>query len=239
LQSFGKVIQGLTPYDKYQGQDPKIIKERAYHFKFKKDETCGKWLLGKNINRYKHEWGGEWLSYGPWLAAPREMYFFENERILFREVPGKNKRIQATIVDDIFYYGHSITPFKKDPNCSISIKYFLGIANSKLLSYYGQLILPNFGKSIFPKLNPNDIKMLPICCLDVTIAEESDLYRDIIRLVDNILELNDKISEVKTPSQKDVYKRQIESVDKQIDQLVYQLYGLTDEEIRIVESEVQ
>jgi len=32
-------------------------------------------------------------------------------------------------------------------------------------------------------------------------------------------------------------RRQIESTDKQIDQLVYKLYDLTDEEIKIVESQ--
>jgi hypothetical protein len=31
-------------------------------------------------------------------------------------------------------------------------------------------------------------------------------------------------------------QRQIDAADRQIDQLVYELYGLTDEEIRIVEE---
>jgi len=40
----------------------------------------------------------------------------------------------------------------------------------------------------------------------------------------------------KTPQEKELLKRQIESTDKQIDQLVYKLYDLTEEEIKIVES---
>ena len=36
--------------------------------------------------------------------------------------------------------------------------------------------------------------------------------------------------------EKDQLRRQIEATDRQIDQLVYELYGLTDEEIRIVEE---
>ena len=47
LSSFGKAIQGITPYDKYRGQDPELIKRRGYHFDYKKDDTCGKWLSGK------------------------------------------------------------------------------------------------------------------------------------------------------------------------------------------------
>ena len=39
-----------------------------------------------------------------------------------------------------------------------------------------------------------------------------------------------------TPGKKTMLEREIESTDKAIDQLVYELYGLTDEEIRIVEE---
>ena len=238
ISSFGKVVQGLTAYDKYQGQDPKIIKERGYHHSYKKDDTCGKWLSGKDINRYCQTWSEEWLSYGPWLAAPREKYFFEEERILFREVPGKNKRIQATIVEGTFYYGHSITPFKKNFDEKISLKYLLGIINSKLVSYYAQLLLPNFGKNIFPKLNPNDIKLLPIYSVDLTDQNEKACYDQIISLVEKMLDMNQQFIKLNTPIEKNIFKRQIETTDNQIDQLVYQLYALTDEEIQIIESEV-
>jgi hypothetical protein len=36
---------------------------------------------------------------------------------------------------------------------------------------------------------------------------------------------------------KELYERQIQVVDKQIDKLVYDLYGLTDEEVKLVEGE--
>ena len=39
-----------------------------------------------------------------------------------------------------------------------------------------------------------------------------------------------------TPQEQELVKREIESTDRQIDALVYELYGLTEEEIRIVES---
>ncbi|HLO17806.1 MAG TPA: hypothetical protein VK206_23450 [Anaerolineales bacterium] len=40
----------------------------------------------------------------------------------------------------------------------------------------------------------------------------------------------------RTPQEQEMVKREIESTDRQIDSLVYALYGLTDEEIRVVES---
>ena len=57
-----------------------------------------------------------------------------------------------------------------------------------------------------------------------------------VKLVNNMLDLNKKYAESKNPHVKEMLKRQIEITDKQIDQLVYKLYDLTDEEIKIVES---
>ena len=41
---------------------------------------------------------------------------------------------------------------------------------------------------------------------------------------------------MKSAGQKDILQRQIEATDRQIDQLVYQLYGLTDEEVALIEG---
>jgi adenine-specific DNA-methyltransferase len=62
LAELGEVIQGITPYDSYRGQSQEIIKNRAYHSDFKRDDTCGKWLEGKNLNRYSVTWDNKWLS---------------------------------------------------------------------------------------------------------------------------------------------------------------------------------
>ncbi len=46
-----------------------------------------------------------------------------------------------------------------------------------------------------------------------------------------------KLSSAKTTHEKEVIQRQIDETDRQIDNLVYELYGLTEEEIKIVEGE--
>ena len=112
----------------------------------------------------------------------------------------------------------------------------MGLANSKLLSWYGKLILPNFGKDIFPKLNPQDIKHLPIRTVDFNNPGEVTPHDQMVSLVESMLALNEQLNAATLPQQKKMLKRQIEATDRQIDQLVYQLYGLTDEEIRIVEG---
>jgi hypothetical protein len=51
-----------------------------------------------------------------------------------------------------------------------------------------------------------------------------------------MLSLNKRLPEAKTDHDKTALQRQIDATDQQIDQLVYELYGLTEEEIRIVED---
>jgi hypothetical protein len=56
------------------------------------------------------------------------------------------------------------------------------------------------------------------------------------KLVTQMLSLNKRLPEVKTDHERTSLQRQIDATDRQIDQLVYELYGLTEEEIRIVEG---
>ena len=57
-----------------------------------------------------------------------------------------------------------------------------------------------------------------------------------VGLVDRMLSLNKQLPTAKTDHEKTVLQRQIEATDKQVDHLVYELYGLTEEEIKIVEE---
>ena len=55
-------------------------------------------------------------------------------------------------------------------------------------------------------------------------------------LVDALRSLHKRLSAEKLPQRREGLEREIDATDRQIDQLVYQLYGLTDEEIKIVEE---
>ena len=57
-----------------------------------------------------------------------------------------------------------------------------------------------------------------------------------IALVERMLALHQKLAAATVPPDKELYQRQTEATDRQIDALVYELYGLTEEEIGIVES---
>lgn len=64
----------------------------------------------------------------------------------------------------------------------------------------------------------------------------SERYDQMVGLVERMLALHEKLAEAKIERERTVIGHQISATDKQIDNLVYELYGLTDEEIQIVEE---
>ena len=57
--------------------------------------------------------------------------------------------------------------------------------------------------------------------------------------VNTLIQLQSRIRMARTDQQRTVLERQIEATDRQIDKLVYELYGLTEEEIAVVESSIR
>ena len=57
-----------------------------------------------------------------------------------------------------------------------------------------------------------------------------------VALVEHMLALHKKLAAATIPADKQLYQRQIEATDRQIDALVYELYGLTEEEIGVIEA---
>jgi hypothetical protein len=58
----------------------------------------------------------------------------------------------------------------------------------------------------------------------------------VVSLVENMPDLHRRLAETKTGSENTLRRRQIDGLDRQIDRLVRELYGISDEEIAIVEG---
>jgi len=72
--------------------------------------------------------------------------------------------------------------------------------------------------------------------LDLTNPAEKAQHDKLVALVESMLELQKKYHEMRMEQDKELYERQIRIVDVQIDRLVYDLYGLTEEEVKVVEG---
>jgi hypothetical protein len=66
--------------------------------------------------------------------------------------------------------------------------------------------------------------------------KDKQIYDKLVSLVDQMREAQKRFHSARMDIDKELYERQIKIVDAQIDRLVYDLYGLTEEEIRVVEG---
>jgi hypothetical protein len=117
---------------------------------------------------------------------------------------------------------------------SLSDKYLLGILNSSLNFFLFRNILPKLRGDFY---EPSYVffKDFPIRAIDFNNSSEKKLHDTLVSLVDVMLDLNKKIQTAKG-NEKEQIQRQIEKTDREIDEIVYELYGITEEEKKIIES---
>ncbi len=117
----------------------------------------------------------------------------------------------------------------------IDLRYLLGILNSRLITYYYRKVFAGLSlQGGFLRIGPPQLKQIPIY---VPRSADKARHDRMVSLVEQMLELHKRLKDVRTPDEKMRLQRQIDAADRQIDMLVYELYGLTEEEIRIVEEE--
>ena len=80
------------------------------------------------------------------------------------------------------------------------------------------------------------MEKVPIRVIDPSSAADTVRHDRMVQLVEQMLPLHQQLAAAKAPHDKTVLQGQIDATDRQIDRLVYDLYGLTEEEIRIVEG---
>lgn len=90
---------------------------------------------------------------------------------------------------------------------------------------------------MFPKIKKSQIAAIPIRTISFDDPADVARHDKMVALVERMLALHEKLAAATIPADKELYQRQIEATGRQIDALVYKLYGLTEEEIGIVERQ--
>jgi hypothetical protein len=113
--------------------------------------------------------------------------------------------------------------------------FLLGVLNSKLLRvlwvgrFYDQ-------RKTFPKIKGTYLKELPIAVPDLSSPTDRARHDRLVELVDKLLALTPKLRAAQTEAERQTLQNAATATDQQIDALVYDLYGLTEEEIKLVEG---
>jgi hypothetical protein len=174
-------------------------------------------LRGKDIFKYHYKPPSLYVNYGSHLACPRNHKIFEQPKILIREA---GSTITATYDEDNYYIMSSLYNGILI-NKNYSLKFLLGIINSRLFQFLMHKMIFEKTKGAFTKAKIYHYEKLPI-----KISSES-IQKPIIELVEKIIQKKQKNPDANTQSTED-----------QIDIMVYKLYNLTYEEVEIIDPQI-
>ena len=211
------------------GDDKKYISESPLRTNYKKI------IGGKEMQRYQLHYKNRYVDYGKHLACARDIRIFENEKIILRET---GKRISATFDSENYYLMSSVYSLLKRENSELDLKFILGLLNSNVSQYFMKLLCFDNSSGAFTKARIFHYKQLPIRTIDFENPTDKAQHDKLVEKVEMMLESQKHLhsDKIKTDSDKKFAKQKVDILDKQIDALVYELYDLTKEEIKIIED---
>jgi len=200
--------------------------EQSYHADRKVNESYLPEIKGKDVGRYTLTPTGVFVSYGPWLAESREPEFFVNPKLAVRKILGP--KLSGVFIADPTAIDQSLYIAISESNDETLLKHILGVLLSAIGAWYLRTKYSIYD-TLYPWHTKKQLSQFPMKPKDT----------NLVRLVDTMLVLNSRLTLARTDQERTALHRQIESTDRQIDKLVYDLYSLTQEEIAVVESAVK
>ncbi|MDD4353410.1 MAG: N-6 DNA methylase [Candidatus Nanoarchaeia archaeon] len=219
---------------------------KKFVIKEKINDLCKPMLDGRDIGRYSIDYDNKYLIYDEKkLYNPMFKELFENEKIMIRDVNAK-EGLKATFDNKNYYAEHTLSiclPFNKLASIKrrglnfseyqvkkseeFDLKYILGILNSNLITFFFKTFI-GCGLHVYP----DNIRALPI--KKMSINEQSSL----IKLVEKMILYKERYYEIKNKNTDEKMKleTQIKKLDDEINELVYKIYDITEEEKKIIEG---
>jgi len=202
--------------------------------KFLSDKTAYyKVLGGKQINRYIIKGIKGYLDKNVFIE---DNGFIKENSILVQNIVTRKKIIASLPNNNIIKNYIILDTINQLINKSeLSSKFILGIINSKLISWFVYMFI--FGKAIMTMHFDGPVtKRIPFPNIDFNNPSDVKMHDEMVRLVERMMDLKKRYHDTTDERLRQQLDHAIKATDEQIDQLVYKLYNLTDEEIRIVEG---
>jgi type I restriction-modification system DNA methylase subunit len=231
VNDIAEIFYGIKAYQVGKGKPPqteKIRDQKPYTSEKKLSENWLPFYDGKHISRNQLLWNNNnWINYGDWLAEPRKPIVFDGEKILIRKITGKT--LIATYISETSYC-NTLLFILKLKNPAFTYKSILAILNSSLIGWFFRIKFQISEDDTFPQIMIRDILKFPIPEINEKIDNELN------KLTSQLLNLNEELQTVTLDSRREQIQGKINYCETRINEIVYQLYGLTEEEIKTVEG---
>lgn len=175
----------------------------------------------------------EWFSF----SAPRNLVGHENAQIaiplladrgMFAMIPASHQQTLCPMASG----GFTLTI---SPTAPVRPEFVLGLLNSKLL-FWRLRGISNVFRGGWITCTKQYLGELPIRIINPRNPADRAAHDRIVKLVEQMLKLHQERVAAKTPHERTVLDRQISATDATIDREVYALYGITEDEIAVVEG---
>lgn len=223
----------IYPYDANGDGDAKLISEATLKEKFPKahahllsfkdalrERQDSRRYYAKGIDWYRHLRSGSFRYIRPLKLAVKGIAKECSVGFLAKQTAFDGANCPSIILENLYEH---------------SSNYLLGLLNSSLATFFLKGICP-------PKLNgyirfsASVLTDLPVRTIDFTNAADKARHDKIVGLVEQMLAAKKQLAAAQSDKDKDFYTHRCDGLDRQIDALVYDLYALTPEEIKIVEG---
>jgi hypothetical protein len=220
FSEFADIQRGVTPF---------VLTEKPTH------KTSLRAFDG-TIRRYSFVPGERrFIRFDDTLAEPKPEKYFKGPRLLLRELISRAFELQAMKVDENFVTNksmQSILAVEEGPH----LNYLLSLLNSRLMSWYFLRLSNIAQRDDFPKIVLKETRTLPIRPIDFANAADKARHDRMVELVEQMLAAKKQLAAAQSDKDKDFYTNRCDGLDRQIDALAYDLYGLNSDEIKIVEG---
>ena len=216
----------IYPYDEGDDGSPLLIppddlKKRfpnTYRYLHKHHDE----LIERLDTRTKYAAGSQWFRH----LRPGSFDYIKPPKL---HVKGIDRRLTVGLLGPQTIFNGANCPGFILEGDSVVLSPLLGVLNSRLITYHMRVVCPP-KLSGYIRFNATNINEIP-----VALGSEEETKR-LASLVNSMLSLHKRLATELLPQKREQLQREIDATDRQIDALVYQLYGLTDDDIRIVEE---
>jgi type I restriction-modification system DNA methylase subunit len=185
---------------------------------------------GGNIEPYYLKPSTEFVHYIPTaIKSGGNETIYRQDRICIRQIGATP--VATFVPANIFTLNTIYNVYLKEKNLA-DLKFLLGVITSKATKYFWKKNSSD-EKKTFPKIKKEAILSIPVPTIN---KQNKNLHDEIAKLVNQLLQLNQEKANVKLATQASQLQGKIDFCEDRINQIVYQLYELSAEEIKIVEK---
>jgi hypothetical protein len=221
----GKVV--IVPYQ-VNGGGSALIPKSDYSNKFPltfsyllENKAC---LQGRESGKMR---GSNWYGY----VYPKNLELMRSAKILVPDIADRASFALDEQGQYAFTSGYGIT---LKSSVAESAKYILGLLNSRVLDFYLKRVSTTMRGGFF-RYFTQFIEQLPIRTINWRVSSERACHDRMVEMVEHMIDAKKMLASSLTDRDRSYYEHKCLTLDSQIDRLVYELYELTSEEIKVVE----